>query len=121
WSRLQPDFIHINKQNLEDGLDLLRAANSLAIPSISTIHITQTARFLGARAGWFRDWVARRSLRSYKGAYVAVQETRRRELSEFLRNGHETRTIFNGVPMPASKGLKDLRDRKRVELGIGKE
>src|SRR5262249_17525258 len=26
WSALQPDVIHINKQNLEDGLDLLRAA-----------------------------------------------------------------------------------------------
>src|SRR6266550_4684478 len=26
WAGLQPDVIHVNKQNLEDGLDLLRAA-----------------------------------------------------------------------------------------------
>ncbi|HWL73494.1 MAG TPA: hypothetical protein VNQ74_06455, partial [Burkholderiaceae bacterium] len=25
WAELKPDVIHVNKQNLEDGLDLLRA------------------------------------------------------------------------------------------------
>src|SRR5215470_10168096 len=32
WKALRPDVIHINKQNLEDGLDLLRAARHCALP-----------------------------------------------------------------------------------------
>src|SRR4051812_42093326 len=27
WLHLRPDVVHVNKQNLEDGLDMLRAAN----------------------------------------------------------------------------------------------
>src|SRR5260370_39508743 len=34
WISLQPDVIHINKQNLEDGLDLLRATRQCKAPSI---------------------------------------------------------------------------------------
>jgi len=29
WASLKPDVIHVNKQNLEDGLDLLRASPSV--------------------------------------------------------------------------------------------
>jgi len=36
WRALRPDVIHINKQNLEDGLDLLRAARLCALPSVCT-------------------------------------------------------------------------------------
>src|SRR5262249_48443671 len=46
WKSLRPDVIHINKQNLEDGLDLLRAARKSTLPSVCTIHLTQTARYL---------------------------------------------------------------------------
>jgi len=118
WARLQPDVLHLNKQNLEDGLDLLRAANLLSIRSLCTIHITQTAAFLGARVAWLRDWLARRCLCAYKGPYVAVQETRRKELSDFLRNGHATRTIFNGVPMPALDQGRPGRQTRRGELNV---
>jgi glycosyltransferase involved in cell wall biosynthesis len=121
WEQLGPDVIHVNKQNLEDGLDLLRAANLISIPSLCTVHITQTARFLRARVAWMCDWLARRCLHSYKGPYIAVQETRRRELSDFLGNGHETRTIFNGVPLVALEKGKVLRESKRMELGIANE
>ncbi len=121
WEELRPDLIHLNKQNLEDGLDLLRAANRLSIPSLCTVHITQSAAFLRARVAWLRDGLARRSLRKYHGPYVAVQETRRKELSEFLRNGHATHTILNGVPMPALEQRTAARETKRHELAIGNE
>src|SRR5262249_10239385 len=71
WKGLQPDVIHINKQNLEDGLDLLHATRHSASPSICTIHLTQTATFLRARAAWLRDWIARRELNRYNGIIVA--------------------------------------------------
>ena len=132
WDQLRPDIVHVNKQNLEDGLDLLRAANLLAraplsplrsplsIPALCTIHITQTANYLGARVAWLRDWLARRSLGQFKGPYVAVQETRRKELSAFLRNGHKTCAIHNGVPL-VETGAKLLRQPKRLELGLDEE
>src|SRR5947209_3130438 len=52
WMSLRPDVIHLNKQNLEDGLDLLRATRVCKVPSICTIHLTQTTGYVGARVPW---------------------------------------------------------------------
>jgi glycosyltransferase involved in cell wall biosynthesis len=118
WEALKPDIIHINKQNLEDGLDLLRAVRRSALPSICTIHLTQTARYLRARMGWLRDWISRRQLSNYQGVLVAVQEGRRSVLSDFLAGRVCTKTIFNGVPH-VDPALRPLREAKRRELGLG--
>jgi glycosyltransferase involved in cell wall biosynthesis len=118
WKALKPDVIHINKQNLEDGLDLLRAARLCALPSVCTIHLTQTASYLRARAAWLRDWIARWQLRRYHGVLVAVQERRRETLCHFLANGARTVTIFNGVPRVDAGAVQSLRDAKRRELGL---
>ena len=63
-------------------------------PSISPRLLGICAR--GAR--WLRDLVAWWELRKFGGDYVAVQDTRRDELSSFLGSDARTRTIFNGVP-----------------------
>jgi len=117
WKGLQPDVIHINKQNLEDGLDLLRAARYAALPNVCTIHLTQTSTYLRARAGWLRDWIARFQLGRYKGVLVAVQE-RRREMLQYFLPGARTTTIFNGVPGVEASALRSLRVAKRKELGL---
>jgi glycosyltransferase involved in cell wall biosynthesis len=117
WEILRPDVVHINKQNLEDGLDLLRAVRFSGLPSICTIHLTQTARYLRARAGWMRDWIARQQLNRYQGALIAVQEGRRSVLSKFLARA-STKTIFNGVPRVDAFALRPLREAKRRELGL---
>jgi glycosyltransferase involved in cell wall biosynthesis len=118
WEALRPDVIHINKQNLEDGLDLLRAMRHCSLPSICTIHLTQNAHYLRARAGWLRDKIARRQLRRYQGVLVAVQEGRRSVLSEFLAGRTSTKTIFNGVPRVDGAASRQLRNAKRRELGL---
>ena len=118
WAELKPDVIHINKQNLEDGLDLLRAARLSGRPSVSTIHLTQTARYLRARGALVRDIVAWWELRKFKGTFVAVQDIRRNELSSFLGSAARTMTIFNGVP-PFELGHRhSLRSSTRADLGI---
>jgi glycosyltransferase involved in cell wall biosynthesis len=118
WETLKPDIIHINKQNLEDGLDLLRAADHCSMPSVCTIHLTQTARYLRAHLAWLRDWIARRSLRNYDGTLVAVQETRREGLAHFLRSEKRVETIFNGVPLVDLDEKAAVRATKRRELGL---
>ncbi len=118
WQALQPDVIHLNKQNLEDGLDLLRAARACAIPSICTIHLTQTATYLRAQTPWLRDWIAQQALGKYRSVFVAVQEARRIALQEFLGSRVQTETVFNGVPLVDYAAMHQVRQAKRKELGL---
>ena len=119
WKEWNPDLVHINKQNLEDGLDLLRASNNAGLVTLCTIHITQDARFLRARAPGLRNFVSKRALTSYRGFFVAVNESRQTELVRFL-NGDESRifSVPNGVQVPSSAELEAQRGAKRVELGL---
>jgi glycosyltransferase involved in cell wall biosynthesis len=121
WKALRPDIVHINKQNLEDGLDLLRAARQCALPTVCTIHLTQTAHYLRAKVAWLRDMVARSQLRRYKGIFVTVQERRREILCDYLSECVRTTTIFNGVPRVDPTELRSLRMAKRQELGLTDE
>ena len=58
FSALAPDVIHLNKQNLEDGLDLLLAAERTRLPTVCTIHVTRRMAGLGSRFAGVRDWIA---------------------------------------------------------------
>jgi glycosyltransferase involved in cell wall biosynthesis len=118
WRAIAPNVIHINKQNLEDGLDLLRAARLCALPSICTIHLTQTASYLRARLAWLRDLVARRQLREYRGILVSVQAAREQALRDFIGEGARTATVLNGVPWVDRVAMRSERQRKRAELGV---
>src|SRR6185437_15231658 len=118
WAELNPDIIHVNKQNLEDGLDLLRAARVSGRPSVCTIHLTQTARYLRARAALLRDMVSWWELRKFEGEFVAVQDIRRNELSSFLGSEARTRTVFNGVPQVDVRQRRMLRGATRAALNI---
>src|SRR5438477_2854807 len=121
WEELKPDVIHLNKQNLEDGLDLLRAADLCSIPSVCTIHLTQTAHYLRAQLPWVRDWIARRALKSYNGILVAVQETRRNALNEFLGGRRHTEKVFYGVPLVNQNEKPAMRAAKRRDLRLSND
>ena len=118
WRTIAPDVIHINKQNLEDGLDLLRAVRLCALPSICTVHLTQTASYLRAKLASLRDFIARRQLEKYEGIIVSVQATREQALREFIGNRACTATVLNGVPWLDMAAMGSERQRKRVELGV---
>ncbi|MBV8274077.1 MAG: glycosyltransferase, partial [Verrucomicrobia bacterium] len=49
WRSLGPEVIHLNKQNLEDGLDLVDALARTHLPAVCTIHVTQSAAYLKAK------------------------------------------------------------------------
>jgi glycosyltransferase involved in cell wall biosynthesis len=120
WQALAPDILHLNKQNLEDGLDLLPAARLVAAPAVCTLHITQDAAFLGAKGAWLRDWAARRALHRYRahgGALVTVSEPRKADLERFLGHCDGIAAIPNGVPIPPPLPAAE-RTLRRAELGI---
>jgi glycosyltransferase involved in cell wall biosynthesis len=118
WRRSGYDVIHVNKQNLEDGLDLLRATRFSGKPSLCTIHLTQDARYLTARFAGMRDRVARQALRQYSGLLVTVLESRRRDLLAFLGPSPRVRFVSNGVPLYDLAQRETLRAGRRAELGI---
>lgn len=121
WRSRKPDIIHINKQNLEDGLDLLRAAKQSGLPSLCTIHLTQTAKFFKAQFAPIRDYVSRKSLRSYRGPLVTVLESRRQDLANFLGESERISVVPNGVPLFDLAKLRALRRIKRSELQLNTE
>src|SRR5690606_9347689 len=117
WRNSGADFLHINKQNLEDGLDLLRAARLSGVPNLCTIHLTQSERYLCAKFAGLRDCVAKHALKIYPGLLVAVLEKRRRDLLEFLGPTPRVRLIPNGVPLFDLRQKAPMRAVKREELG----
>ena len=118
WQATSADLVHINKQNLEDGLDLLAAARISKLPTLCTIHLTQSARYLRAVAAAVRDAVSRRSLMAYPGVLVTVLAQRQRDLADFLGDDPRLRMIPNGVPLFDLTQRDRLRHEKRSELGI---
>ena len=93
-------------------------ARLCALPSVCTIHLTQTARYLQAKTAALRDWIARNALGKYRGVIVAVQEARRAALAEFCGGRVRTRTIFNGVPLVDRAKFQCVREVTRNALGI---
>jgi len=121
WKRIGTDFIHLNKQNLEDGLDLLKALRAIDTPSLCTIHLTQSARYLKAVLAGARDAVSRRALQSYTGILVTVLENRRTDLTDFLGDSPRIRTVPNGVPLFDLSQRESVRVSKRRELGVSED
>ncbi len=118
WQRGGFDFLHLNKQNLEDGLDLLHAARLAGLPSLCTIHLTQSARYLRARMAAPRDFISRRALAAYPGMLVTVLGQRRDDLARFLGDAARLRMIPNGVPIFDLATRRAARAAKRAELGL---
>ncbi len=82
--RIAPDIVHINKQNLEDGLDLVKAGESSGLPLVTTIHVTRSMASLGARLGRFRDAATFRYLRRAKSHWLATAKSCYDELRHLI-------------------------------------
>jgi|GEM_PF-552280 len=84
FQQSEADVIHINQQCLEDGLDLLRAAADSGKPAVSTIHVTRSAKNLGARLGWLRDLICRQALRSAAVPLIGISDVSAGDLAAFV-------------------------------------
>jgi glycosyltransferase involved in cell wall biosynthesis len=117
WSGF--DCVHINKQNLEDGLDLLRAARLANVPTLATVHLTQSAVYLRAVGARVRDFVSRSALEAYPGALVGVAESRADDLAAFLSTRERVHCIPNGVPLP-DLSRRPARANELLVVGVGR-
>lgn len=112
------DLVHLNKQNLEDGLDLLLAARLANRPTVTTIHVTRPLQALGAAMGKIRDAVAYRALTMAPGSLLTIARSCERDLHEFLRESPATDRIAcipNGV---ADIGSQISNSDHRSEWGF---
>jgi len=118
WREWKPDVIHLNKQNLEDGLDLLRLMDRTTLPTVCTIHLTQSPSQLGAVLGGLRDRIARRGIARYGGPFVVLNQSRADDLRTFARLRRPPVLIGNGVLVPEAHSLLRLREEMRRSLGL---
>lgn len=123
------DVIHLNLQCLEDALDLLLAASQCAVPVVATVHVTHSARNLGARGGVVRDALSRRILRTAQIPLIAVSNPSATDLCRFLgvsavraipggsyvRKALPVYSVANGVSTPTTGDALTLR--RSVGLG----
>ena len=121
WKKAAPDILHVNKQNLEDGLDLLHAARRSHLPNVCTIHLTQSAEYLKAKLAPARDFIARRALRNYHNPLITVLENRRLDLSAFLGDATRIHMIPNGVPLYDVARRAVVREARRADLGVASD
>ena len=99
---LRPDVIHINKQNLEDGLDLLEAAQGAGLPTVATVHVTRSMSRLGSWGGSVRDWISTRVLRSVQCPLIAIAQSGIADLAALRIAPSRLNLVWNGVaPAPA--------------------
>jgi glycosyltransferase involved in cell wall biosynthesis len=96
-SKLDADVIHVNKQNIEDGLDLLEAAHAARGQLVATVHVTRSMRQLRAQAGWARDWVSRRTLRRVPCPIIAIAKSGVEDLSRLGISRDRLHLVHNGV------------------------
>jgi glycosyltransferase involved in cell wall biosynthesis len=112
-ARLPVDLIHLNKQNLEDGLDLLLAGERTGLPTVATIHVTRTMRDLRALGGDLRDSVSMRVLRSGSAELIATAQAGLADLIKLGIERSRLHLVWNGVPEA------DASDRERLRADWG--
>ena len=115
--KLDSDILHLNLQNVEDGLDLVLAASRVKCPTVATVHVTRTMEQLGAVAGRARDRVSRYALRTAAIPYIAVSPVAANDLRQHLGSvNHATNqmprvfAVNNGVAAVEARCREHLRN-----------
>jgi glycosyltransferase involved in cell wall biosynthesis len=125
FDRIHPDVIHINKQNLEDGLDLVTAAARSGLPCVTTIHVTRDPADLGAWAGRFRGRTAQRVLRYCGIPCLAIAHSCAKQLAaQFADAGASPHIhmVFNGVsdaPPSSRKAIRQAWGCRDTDVVLG--
>jgi glycosyltransferase involved in cell wall biosynthesis len=107
------DVLHINKQNIEDGLDLLMAAKEAKMPTVSTIHIARSMTNLRSRGGFVRDWVSSRVLQRSPAHFITVARHCSEQLLQNcpVLNPTCVHAVWNGVGAAPDADRQTIRSQ----------
>jgi glycosyltransferase involved in cell wall biosynthesis len=120
FHRFRPDVVHVNKQNVEDGLDLLLAAQQTSLPTVCTVHVTRGMTELGSAFGRARDLISRRILRKYRGEYITIANACRRQFTRFVGptiSDESIHAVANGIQKPGGEKRAKIRQEWGVASG----
>ncbi|HPS03017.1 MAG TPA: glycosyltransferase family 4 protein [Candidatus Sumerlaeota bacterium] len=119
--KLSPDLVHVNQQNLEDGLDVVSAACAI-FPGriIGTIHNAQPIRAIVTHGRRVRDWWANRfhERTAYHRIFVSHASRRCFEQTVPLYDGWN-HVVWNGVSEVFLENDPDVKSHAREAFGLG--
>jgi glycosyltransferase involved in cell wall biosynthesis len=117
---LPADVIHVNKQNIEDGLDLLISAQRTKRPVVATVHVTRTMSGLRSVGGKLRDYVSKQVLRSMGCPLIAIARSGLADLAALGIDRSRLRLVWNGTSEPTARERAGSdRDAVRRLWGCG--
>ena len=108
--RLDVDVVHVNKQNVEDGLDLLLAAEQSGRTTVATVHVTRSMRSLGSLGGGARDLVSRHVLRRLSCPLIAICRSGVADLEKLGVPRDRIRLVWNGVSLAQAADRTAIRE-----------
>lgn len=82
---LKPTLVHLNQQNVEDALELLRSLGRCGTPVVTTVHQPGSMAELEAFGGRVRDFVSRRTFASSGIDAIAVSQASAKQLATILK------------------------------------
>lgn len=108
---IKPDLLHVNKQNVEDGLDLMVAARRSGLPTVATIHIARSMTELRSRGGWLRDWLASNVLRRSRAHFITVAHHCGQQLASACPGlqPNQVHAVWNGVESAPAADRQAIR------------
>jgi glycosyltransferase involved in cell wall biosynthesis len=117
FESLNVDLVHINKQNVEDGLDLMLGAAKTDIATVATVHIARSMCELKSRGGWIRDRLASRILRRSNSEFITVAQHCGKQLLDTCPglSPERVHAVWNGV----EEAPRADREAIRREWGFG--
>ena len=121
---VRPDIIHVNQQNVEDGLDVVRTAQVVRPGRVvGTIHNAQILRSIVTRGRAVREWWASRFHRRVPYHRIFVSAASRRSFEQAVPGyaGHN-HVVLNGLPLPDSPEHGDgARLAAKATFGLSEE
>ncbi len=118
--QLSPDLVHVNQQNLEDGLDVVASAVSV-LPGrvLGTVHNAQPIRAIVTHGRQIRDWWANRfhGWTSYHRIFVSHASRRcfEQTVPGYAGWNH---VVWNGISDSRPEEDPEARQRARAMFGL---
>lgn len=108
-----PDIVHINKQCVDDGLNILTANSATGVPAVVTVHVTKSMASLNAFLGRVRDLISMFIVTRSAVSVIVVSEQSRRDWKRMVAK-HPIFVVPNGTTAVCTDFRGSIRKRWSV-------